>query len=126
MGRTGFFTCVVSFVCTSEETQNFLNVLNKKKDEQKLFKFLTGLNETYNHQRSHIMMMTPLPRVEMVCSMIQQKESQREVCSSEKNDAEILAMYSRGIEVCKVCGMKGHADDQCWTVVGVTTRLTVD
>ena len=85
----------------SEQMQGFLDVLNKQKDEQKLFQFLTGLNETYNTQRSHILMMTPLPSVEMVCSMIQQEESQREVCMSEKNELEISAMYNRGVEVCK-------------------------
>ncbi|XP_057550592.1 uncharacterized protein LOC130828647 [Amaranthus tricolor] len=76
----------------SEQMQGFLDVLNKQKDEQKLFQFLTGLNETYNTQRSHILMMTPLPSVEMVCSMIQQEESQREVCMSEKNELEISAI----------------------------------
>ncbi|CAO2813648.1 unnamed protein product [Amaranthus hypochondriacus] len=102
----------------SEEMQNFLDVLNKQRDEQKLFQFLTGLNDTYNPQRSHILMMTPLPSVEVVCSMIQQEESQREVSMNEKNDVEISAMFSKGNEVCKACGMKGHAEDRCWTVVG--------
>ena len=58
----------------SEEMQNFLDVLSKQRDEQKLLQFLTG---SYNAQRSHILMMTPLPSVEIVCSMIQQEESQR-------------------------------------------------
>lgn len=98
--------------------QNFLDVLNKQRDEQKLFQFLTGLNETYNTQRSHILMMTPLPSVEMVCSMVQQEESQKEVCLNEKNETEVSTMYSRGTDMCKECGMKGRASDRCWTVVG--------
>lgn len=60
-----------------EKMRNFLDVLSKQRDEQKLFQFLTGLNETYNAQRSHILMMTLLPSVEIVCFMIQQEESQR-------------------------------------------------
>lgn len=63
-------------------------------------------------------MMTPLPRVELVCSMIQQEESQREVCMSEKNEPEISVVYSRDLDMCKTCGMKGHASDLCLTVVG--------
>ena len=35
-----------------------------------------------------------------------------------KNEHEISIMYSKGVEVCKACGVKGHISDRCWTIVG--------
>ncbi|GKC67493.1 serine carboxypeptidase S28 family protein, partial [Tanacetum coccineum] len=43
----------------------FLASLNKQKEEQRIFQFLNGLEDHFSHQRSQILMIDPLPSVEM-------------------------------------------------------------
>ena len=49
---------------------------------QKLLQFLMGLNETYLHARSQILMMNPLPSVNQAYSMLVTEESQRSLTSA--------------------------------------------
>ncbi|GJV19603.1 retrovirus-related pol polyprotein from transposon TNT 1-94 [Tanacetum coccineum] len=77
------------------EITAFLNVLNKQKEEQKLFQFLNGLEDKYSHQRSQILMINPLPNVENACSLIQQEESQKMLFGSMSN-IEATTLYSKG------------------------------
>lgn len=90
------------------------------KEESKLFQFLDGLDDSYSSQRSQLLLLCPLPAVEMAYAAIQQEEAQRDVLSSA--DLEINAMYSRGnvdkLSTCPACGGKGHSQDKCWSVVG--------
>ncbi|PWA54963.1 hypothetical protein CTI12_AA415330 [Artemisia annua] len=55
----------------SNEISVFLAALNKQKEEQRLFQFLNGMDDHYSHQRSQILMITPLPNVENACSLLQ-------------------------------------------------------
>lgn len=108
------------------EITTFLTAIEKYKEEAKLFQFLNGLDEVYIPQRSQLLLMTPLPLVQIACAAIQQEESQREglVLNSTSvtefdNDA---AMYSKGnmqksLE-CVVCHGKGHTKEGCWTIIG--------
>ncbi|XP_074326518.1 uncharacterized protein LOC141664465 [Apium graveolens] len=108
------------------EIANFLAAINTMKEEAKLFQFLNGLDDKYGAQRSQLLMMTPLPTVEMACSSIQQEEAQRDVLRNTDNYVvEASAMYSsrsgeRFVDkgVCTVCGAKGHSGERCWTIVG--------
>ncbi|GJS99906.1 hypothetical protein Tco_0821076 [Tanacetum coccineum] len=61
----------------NHEVSVFLATLNKQKEEQRLFQFLNGLEEHFSHQRSQILMIDPLPSVEVACTLLQQEESQR-------------------------------------------------
>jgi len=42
-----------------------------------------------------MLLMTPLSTVEIVCSMLQQEETQREVIETSKLDIASTALYSR-------------------------------
>lgn len=56
-----------------------LNARKKDEEEQKLFQLLSGLDDAYSAQRSHILMMDPLPSIVSACGILQQEESQREI-----------------------------------------------
>lgn len=80
-------------------------------------------------------MMTPLPSVDIACSMVQQEKSQREILRLVKEENEVFAMFGKKTNLsctncgktchlpdkcwaCKACGKAGHTSDKCWTVVG--------
>ncbi|XP_074352394.1 uncharacterized protein LOC141691563 [Apium graveolens] len=107
------------------EVKILLETIAAQKDESRLFQFLNGLNDIYNPQRSHFLLVNPLPSVEIVSAALQQEEAQRELLQLNKLDVESVAMFSkmnvvkpdRNV-VCTVCNGKGHRKDICWYVVG--------
>lgn len=111
---------------TTSEMTALLKAIQVQKDESKLFQFLNGLDEVFGPQRSQLLMLSPLPSVEMACAAIQQEESQRDVLQNLKNsDEDISAMFSKGnlntpekSVVCTACKKKSHMADACWTVTG--------
>lgn len=101
------------------EITTFIEALTEQKEELKLFQFLNGLDEEYGPQRSHILMMTPLPSVETACAYMEQEEAQRDLLVSVKEEKETLAMFSKGTGgVCSACNKVGHTREKCWTIVG--------
>lgn len=98
------------------EVAAYLKAVETQKNEQKLFQFLSGIDDTYNQQRSHILHMTPLPSVEEACNLLQQEENQRAVFSHTKDGgAMAMAMNTRkGDLTCSNCGKAGHTKDHCW------------
>ena len=61
-----------------------------------MFQFLNGLDDVYKVERSQILIMNPLPSVESACSILQQKELQREVLQEEHSIFESSALYGKG------------------------------
>lgn len=109
----------------SIEVTALLSAIESMREESRLFLFLNGLNEVYGAQRSQLLMLSPLPTVEVACAALQQEESQRDALNlSVVPDTEMSAMYSNTkstpekVFVCTACGMKGHSSSRCWTVVG--------
>uniref|UniRef100_A0A7C9ANZ1 Uncharacterized protein n=1 Tax=Opuntia streptacantha TaxID=393608 RepID=A0A7C9ANZ1_OPUST len=105
------------------DVTQFLACFHKQMAEHRLFQFLNGLDDVYQAQRSQILLMTPLPSVELVCGMLQQEEQQRQVLEGIPISSESSALLSKNLEVrmdarCSVCGNKGHTADKCWHIVG--------
>ncbi|KAJ8429166.1 hypothetical protein Cgig2_010116 [Carnegiea gigantea] len=78
-----------------DEIKAFIEVMNRQREEQRLFQFLNGLDEVYRSQRIQMLLITPLPIVEMACSMLQEEGTQRDVLEFNKLDVEPTALYSR-------------------------------
>lgn len=55
----------------AEDVTKLLEALEIQKEERRLFQFLNGLNELYGVQRSHLLMMVPLPSVEFSYNNLQ-------------------------------------------------------
>ncbi|KAL8131685.1 hypothetical protein AgCh_007577 [Apium graveolens] len=80
----------------TDEIRAFLRALEVQKQESRLFQFLNGLDDCYAPQRSQILMTVPLPTVEMVCSLIQQEESQKSVLNDSLGH-DISVMYNKSV-----------------------------
>ncbi|XP_074322965.1 uncharacterized protein LOC141659925 [Apium graveolens] len=98
---------------------------NGSTEEAKLFQFLNGLDDVYDGQRSQLLLMNPLPSVDMACASIQQEESQRLVLANNPSyDTDLSTMFSKTSitvvkpPICTACGGKGHTNERCWNIVG--------
>ena len=113
--------CVVT---AAEDVAQFMASLAKQQAEQRLFQFLNGLDEIYHAQRSQILLMNPLPTVEVICGMLQQEELQKQVLEGLKFASEGAALISKAGDNrvnesgCTECGNKGHTRDKCWLIIG--------
>ncbi|XP_019235092.1 PREDICTED: uncharacterized protein LOC109215474 [Nicotiana attenuata] len=74
-------------VCSSGALPKFI-------EDQQLFQFLNGLNESYSTVKSAIMMMNPLPPISKAYSLLQQDESQKVSLSNVSNFSGDSASFS--------------------------------
>lgn len=51
-------------------------------EDQHMFQFISGLNDSYSTVKSSILLMSPLPSISKAYSLLQQDESQKEVKST--------------------------------------------
>ncbi|XP_074343083.1 uncharacterized protein LOC141680887 [Apium graveolens] len=59
----------------ADDVKAFIKSLESQKAESRLFQFLNGLDDCYSALRSQLLMMQPLPTVEVAYASIQQEES---------------------------------------------------
>lgn len=115
-----------SIITSTDEITVFLKAIETQKQESKLFQFLNGLDECYGNHRSQLLMMNPLPLVEMACSVVQQEESQRENVKNQTHELAVMYNKTENVKnqisgstgVCPECGRKGHTTADCWKIIG--------
>ncbi|XP_075475826.1 uncharacterized protein LOC142513081 [Primulina tabacum] len=92
--------------------------------QHRLLQFLMGLNESYVHIRSQILMMMPLPTVNQAFSLLSQEESHRSLSSVDQPTSIFYAKQGRCDErgkdglTCDHCGWNGHVKAHCFKLVG--------
>ncbi|XP_060180674.1 uncharacterized protein LOC132610393 [Lycium barbarum] len=83
---------ICSCVCTCEAKTKML----KAKQDEKLVKFLMGLNDIYCGARGNILMISPLPFVANAYALLMQEEKQREMHSTPKYPGETSSLLAAG------------------------------
>ncbi|XP_060216358.1 uncharacterized protein LOC132643855 [Lycium barbarum] len=83
--------CSCNCICGGKEK------LTKSLENERLIKFLMGLNETYGAARSSIFMIKPLPNRNHAYSLLLQDENQRESYINANVSTEKQTTYSRGL-----------------------------
>ncbi|XP_075098990.1 uncharacterized protein LOC142175882 [Nicotiana tabacum] len=122
--------------CDCVKSREFVEFLR----QQKLMKFLMGLNDTYAPKRSQILMMNPTPTIDQAYSMIIKEESQRlnsnlgvqsGILGSAPMDGGSSAMIPINTSnarngrnwnlQCDYCHMKGYTKENCYKLIGYPT-----
>lgn len=88
MGRIGEFRplkdCSSAIPCTCGATSD----LKRHKEQDKVIKFLKGLNEQYASVRSQIMLLDPLPDIDRCFSLVLQQERQMLISTVTDNSVD--------------------------------------
>lgn len=92
-----------------------------------VFKFLMGLNDSYDSIRGHIILMSPMPSLEKTFSLVLQEERQRQartmVLPAPKSSA-LAALHvqtkkkDKSEITCYHCGKVGHTKEKCYRLIG--------
>ena len=77
--------------------------------------FMRGLNDRYNHVRSNILMMDPLPSINKVFSYMAQQERQFASSNAFHNLSLVNATANtRSSNSCSYCGRDNHTTETCY------------
>jgi hypothetical protein len=128
----------------SKCTCSFLKRLSDFEGEEKLMKFLLGLNNGFDNTIANILAMDPLPPLNRAYAIASQIEKQKEIAGMQEGAQEASAMVAqkgakngpsgqqRGVFVpgkkdwkkdklerkCEHCKGRGHTIDQCFKIIG--------
>ncbi|KAA8547359.1 hypothetical protein F0562_003777 [Nyssa sinensis] len=100
-----------------------LKALQQQADDEKVFQFLLGLNDSFASLHTQILAMDQLPPIGKVFSILFQEEQQR-LLNIRPSSSKTIAMAVRPggrprfSFKCTTCGKEGHTRDRCWTIVG--------
>ncbi|XP_060182407.1 uncharacterized protein LOC132612081 [Lycium barbarum] len=133
-------TC--SCVCTCEAKGKMV----KAKQDEKLVKFLMGLNDIYCGARGNILMISPLPSVANAYALLMQEEKQREMhvtpkFSGESSSFIVVGQGSQRLYfnegkvtkgnfvnkkstlVCRYCKKTRHTIEKCYKIKGFPSNF---
>ncbi|XP_021849010.2 uncharacterized protein [Spinacia oleracea] len=137
-------TCGAMIQCSCQ----FLKKIVEFEEEDKMMKFLLGLNGGFDSTVTNVLSMNPLPNINRVFSITQQTEKQKELsvaaveCNAMISSAMATQAYRGGQNqsqkytsgsgkkdwkeikkekmnrICNHCKGKGHTADQCFKLIG--------
>ncbi|WVZ13460.1 hypothetical protein V8G54_011026 [Vigna mungo] len=113
-------------------TCNLGSMLEKKREEEKVHQFLTGLDEiVYTTVRSNLRAQDPLPTLNKVYSTLVQEERVHTVTLAKDEKREVMAFAVQGgsrykdkiggkenIGTCIHCNRPGHDSESCFQIIG--------
>ncbi|XP_042979866.1 uncharacterized protein LOC122310043 [Carya illinoinensis] len=103
---------------------NDLKEMQQQAEDERVYQFLLGLNDSFSQLRTQILAMETLPPITKIFSILFQEEQQRllHVRPAVALEAHIFAAHSSGPPRkplhCTECGKHGHTRDRCWCLVG--------
>lgn len=118
-----FDVLVPAPLCNCAEAKPYFEHLS----QQRLLMFLMGLNESYSHVRSDILLKVVVPTVNQVYATVIQEESQRSLGVMDLHKEPLTMMVNRrqtfkGKKLwnttCEHCGYKNHLSKDCYRIVG--------
>ncbi|KAH0770980.1 hypothetical protein KY290_014961 [Solanum tuberosum] len=89
--------------------------------------FLMGLNESYSHVRSDILLKATVPTVNQAYATVIQEESQRSLGVMDLNKEPLTMMVNRRSSfkgkkllntACEHCGYRNHLSKDCYRIIG--------
>ncbi|XP_060170905.1 uncharacterized protein LOC132601864 [Lycium barbarum] len=96
---------ITSLVQGNDDVAKYFTKLKKLWEElnaihvidQRLIQFLMGLNDIYTHARGNILMMNPLPSMDLAYSLLLQDENQREVYANAHSTFDSATFMAAGL-----------------------------
>ncbi|XP_042752608.1 uncharacterized protein LOC111893020 [Lactuca sativa] len=100
--------------------------INKFLEEQRLVQLLMGLNDLFKAIKGQILMMSPLPSISTVHSLLIHEERQREISANPNLATDSMAMhvnnltpnYQSSKKYCSNCKKIRHVKSQCYRLIG--------
>lgn len=78
------------------KVKELLSSIQRQKEQHRLFEFLNGLKDDFHNRRSQLLLLIPLPSLDVVVSLIQQEEAQKKVLQQHVvQHVESSVMYNR-------------------------------
>lgn len=74
---------------------NLLKKLNEAHETKKLIQLICGLNKSYDHVKTNLLSMEPLPSVLKAYHILQQIEKQNQINFNTGKNPEMSALYSQ-------------------------------
>ncbi|XP_042958211.1 uncharacterized protein LOC122293821 [Carya illinoinensis] len=97
--------------------------MQRQADDEHVFQFLLGLNDSFAPVCNQILATDPLPSIGKVFSILFQEEQQR-LLNLQPPSSETMVMATRTTShpcpplKCTACGKDDHTRDRCWTLIG--------
>ncbi|XP_042950334.1 uncharacterized protein LOC122282449 [Carya illinoinensis] len=112
--------CCSCGLCTCKA----LNSVGDIQQSNYVFKFLMGLNDSYETIKGQIIPMSPIPSLDKTFSLVLQEERQRQTKSLvlPASESSTLATQFKRKEqsdmTCQHCGKAGHTQEKCYRLIG--------
>ncbi|XP_048492803.1 uncharacterized protein LOC125493466 [Beta vulgaris subsp. vulgaris] len=90
------------------EITAFIEAVNQQKEEKKLFQFLNGLDLGYGSLRSHMLLVSPLPSVDIAVSMVQQEDHIMMFPTGNNNKAKQGSKNFESNQECRIGSNRGR------------------